>query len=217
VEATVGNTLDTPDAVATAIKTAMEAVSVGTVVVEVGDTKGDSDGMHSKNFNISISGGSITTFSLLWNTGVNKANSIAATIGYDDTSDDTGALNYTADLATTSTSAAFDGNGEVQIDLSVEPDGREAAVLSPVFDLVDADDLRVQDVAASESGSAVVDSSDIAGANKFSEYRGNSTEFTQTAARATTTPDWTQIQRGRIPVSVNKRYWQRREVLRDRV
>lgn len=217
VVATVANTTDTPDQVAAAIKTAMEAVSVGTVTVQVGDTKGDSDGMHSKKFNIAITGGGITTFNLLWNTGANKANSIAATIGYDDTADDSGALNYTGDNGVTGAPITFDGNGEVQIDTAVEPDARIAAVLSPVFDIVDPDDLRVQDIAASESGGSVVDYSEIAGANKFSEYRGNDTEFTQTAAKATTTPDWTAIQRGRIPASVNKRYWQRRETLRIRV
>jgi hypothetical protein len=217
VVATVANTTDTPDQVAAAIKTAMEAVSVGTVTVEVGNAKDSSDGMHSKKFNIAITGGGITAFSLLWNTGANKANSIAATIGFDDTADDTGALNYTSDNQVTSGPVTFDGNGEVQIDTAVEPDARLAAVLSPVFDLVDPDDLRVQDVAASESGNSVVDSAETAGANKYSEYRGNDTEFQQTDAKATTTPDWTQVQRGRIPASVNKRYWQRRESLRVRV
>ena len=36
-------------------------------------------------------------FELSWNTGANKAQSVANTIGYDDSADDTGAANYTAD------------------------------------------------------------------------------------------------------------------------
>jgi len=37
------------------------------------------------------------TFELLWNSGANKTRSIADTIGFDDSADDTGASNYTAD------------------------------------------------------------------------------------------------------------------------
>jgi len=41
----------------------------------------------------------VGNFKLLWNSGVNKARSIATTIGYDDSADDTGSDNYTADYA----------------------------------------------------------------------------------------------------------------------
>lgn len=55
------------------------------------------------NDNASVGGGKFTltsnggTFSLLWNTGTNTANSIGATLGFSVAADDTGALTYTAD------------------------------------------------------------------------------------------------------------------------
>jgi len=45
-------------------------------------------------FTIAASG----NFTLRWNTGTHKANSIATTIGFSDAADDTGAATYTADL-----------------------------------------------------------------------------------------------------------------------
>jgi len=50
----------------------------------------------TKKFTITRSAG---TFSILWNTGTNKATAIAALIGYATAADDTGGLTYTSDTA----------------------------------------------------------------------------------------------------------------------
>jgi hypothetical protein len=62
----------------------MNAVS-STCVVTYSDS--------TNKFTISRTG----TLSLLWNSGTNKSRSVAGTIGFDDTADDTGSSSYTAD------------------------------------------------------------------------------------------------------------------------
>jgi len=73
------------DTLCTEIKSKMEAAGALTYTVTYSDT--------TNKFTIAASG----TFSLLWNTGANKANSVADTIGFDDSADDTGSASYTAD------------------------------------------------------------------------------------------------------------------------
>jgi len=75
------------DELAAHIETQMDATpSADTFAVEYLDA--------SNKFKITDDAG---TFELLWNTGANKARSIAGTIGFNDAADDTGAANYTAD------------------------------------------------------------------------------------------------------------------------
>jgi len=75
------------DEIAAHIETQMDATpSADTFTVEYLDA--------SNKFKITDDAGN---FELLWNTGANKARSIAGTIGFSDAADDTGAANYTAD------------------------------------------------------------------------------------------------------------------------
>jgi hypothetical protein len=69
-----------------AIKVKLDAAGVETYTISYGAATG--------KWTISHAG---STLSLLWNTGANKANSIASTIGFIDTSDDTGSVSYTGD------------------------------------------------------------------------------------------------------------------------
>lgn len=57
----------------------------------------------TNKFTISAS----STFSLLWSTGANKANSVGTHIGYDMTQDDTGSNSYTADYLRIHNAAGF--------------------------------------------------------------------------------------------------------------
>lgn len=125
-----------------AIKTALEAVGAGTYTV--------SRDITTKKFTIVQTAGP-GTFQLLWNTGSNKAQSIATDIGFADTADDTGSLTYTGDSAVESvyqhvfTPAAaaehplytlfgergslykkYAGTGVGQLTISVPPDNRLA-------------------------------------------------------------------------------------------
>ena len=71
----------------TAIKTELEDAGALTYTVTYDRA--------TRKFTIAASGG----FSLLWNTGTNKAVDISALCGYSDAADDTGAATYTADNA----------------------------------------------------------------------------------------------------------------------
>jgi len=74
------------DELAAHIEVQMETVCSDTFTVEYLEV--------SNKFKIT---NGVGTFQLLWNTGTNKARSVAGTIGFDDSADDTGAANYTAD------------------------------------------------------------------------------------------------------------------------
>jgi hypothetical protein len=76
-----------PKELASALETAMNAVSTG-ITVSYSNSTG--------KFTIAKASG---TLSLLWSTGTNTANSIGATLGYVVASDDTGSLSYLADNA----------------------------------------------------------------------------------------------------------------------
>lgn len=71
------------------IESAMEAVTTEDVSVAFAST-----GANAGKFTIACSG---AVFSLLWDTGVNSANSAGTLLGYDVASDDTGSLSYNAD------------------------------------------------------------------------------------------------------------------------
>lgn len=78
------------DTLATEIKTRLDAAGASTYTVTYSDS--------TNKFTITsdgLGGGGI--FTLLWNSGANKARSVAGTIGFDDSADDNGALTYTAD------------------------------------------------------------------------------------------------------------------------
>ena len=78
-----------PEALATAIQTALQAAAtVDTLTCSYNNSTG--------KFTLASDG---TTFSLLWNTGANTANTIGTTIGFAVAADDTGALTYTSDSA----------------------------------------------------------------------------------------------------------------------
>jgi len=87
--ATITTGIYNVDTLCTEIKTQLEAVGTGTYTIEYIES-----GSNANKFKITKSAGALL---LLWNTGVNKANSIATTIGYDDSANDTGSLSYTAD------------------------------------------------------------------------------------------------------------------------
>lgn len=70
----------------TEIKTRLDAAGGDTYTVTFSESTG--------KFTIESDG---ATFELEWNTGANKANSIADTIGFDDAADDTGDTEYTGD------------------------------------------------------------------------------------------------------------------------
>lgn len=73
---------------ASAIQTAMQTLSTDTITCTYSSTTG--------KFTIASNG---AAFSLLWNTGANTANTIAAKIGFSAAADDTAALTYTSDNA----------------------------------------------------------------------------------------------------------------------
>ena len=78
-----------PEALALAIQTALQsAATVDTLTCSYSNTTG--------KFTIASDG---SLFSLLWNTGTNAANTIAAKIGFSAAADDTAALTYTSDSA----------------------------------------------------------------------------------------------------------------------
>jgi hypothetical protein len=77
-----------PHALADAIESAMDALTADTITVTYSDSTG--------KFTLASTGG---TFSLLWNTGTNTANTIGTTIGFTVAADDTGAATYTSDNA----------------------------------------------------------------------------------------------------------------------
>jgi len=75
-----------PEELASAIQTAMDAATTDNITVTYSNSTG--------KFTIASDGG---TLSLLWNTGSQTAETIAALIGFDDSANDTGALSYTSD------------------------------------------------------------------------------------------------------------------------
>ncbi len=77
-----------PHKLAQAIEDAMNVLTADTVTVTYSDTTG--------KFTLASTGG---TFSLLWNTGTNTANSIGTTLGFSVAANDTGASTYTSDNA----------------------------------------------------------------------------------------------------------------------
>ena len=92
-----------PNQLAEAIQTAMNAATGDTITVTYEDIGADQG-----KFTFSSTGG---TFSLLWNTGANTANTIASAIGFSSAADDTGSTSYTGDNAITLSSPqtpAFD-------------------------------------------------------------------------------------------------------------
>jgi len=89
--AITAKTYRTPTDLATAIETAMDAVSGDDITVIYTDAICDDD---VGKFVISTAGGSL---SLLWLTGTNTNTSIGQTIGFDTSADDTGSTSYTAD------------------------------------------------------------------------------------------------------------------------
>lgn len=79
-----------PYDLAQAIADAMNALTTDTITVTYSDS--------TNKFTFASSGG---TFSLLWNTGANTANTIGDKIGFSVAADDTGASSYVADSALT--------------------------------------------------------------------------------------------------------------------
>lgn len=77
-----------PHDLAAAIQTAMDALTADNITVTYSDSTG--------KFTLASDGG---TFSLLWNSGTNTANTMGATLGFSVAADDTGASSYTADNA----------------------------------------------------------------------------------------------------------------------
>ena len=77
-----------PHELAAALQTAMNGATTETITVSYSDTTGQ--------FTLAATG---AIFSLLWNTGVNTANTIGDLLGFDVAADDTGALTYTGDSA----------------------------------------------------------------------------------------------------------------------
>lgn len=78
-----------PHDLASAIQTAMDGLTAETITCTYSDSTG--------KFTIATS--TSTIFSLLWNSGVNAANTIAAKIGFSAAANDTGATSYIADNA----------------------------------------------------------------------------------------------------------------------
>lgn len=78
-----------PHELATALTTAMNALTTETMLVEYSDSTG--------KFTVSTSTSAV--LSLLWNTGTNTANTVGDKIGFTVASDDTGVTTYTSDSA----------------------------------------------------------------------------------------------------------------------
>lgn len=76
----------TASELAAEIKSKMEAATGDTITVTFSTSTG--------KWTIASDGG---TLSLLWNSGTNNANSVAESIGFDSSADDTGAVTYTGD------------------------------------------------------------------------------------------------------------------------
>lgn len=90
--ATVADGLYSASEYATAIAAALNAAAGHALTYACAYSK------KTNRFTISASG----AFSLLWDSGANKTVSIAASAGYDDSADDTGAASYLADTAISS-------------------------------------------------------------------------------------------------------------------
>lgn len=80
-----------PDDLASALQTAMQAQSAGTITVTYSDSTG--------KYTIAYTG--VGLFTLPWNTGANTANTVGDKIGFSTAADDTGAITYTSDNALT--------------------------------------------------------------------------------------------------------------------
>lgn len=78
-----------PYELASALQTAMDALTADNITVTWNDF-----GANKGKFTLASDGG---TFSLLWNTGANTANTIGATLGFSVAADDTGASSYNSD------------------------------------------------------------------------------------------------------------------------
>jgi hypothetical protein len=207
-----GSPYNTSAALAAAVAAAMNATATT-------QTHSDVFSATTKRHTITNTTGVLLT--MPWLTGPNNAISIAGDLGY--TADDAGATFYVADDASTvgagggipalAAPALLDGNGFWGINTNIEPTGTSARVISPVIDFGDDYVPDVQLVRASESGVAVVDTTK-ATAQRDSGLRANAVTFNRTDPGGTTNPDWTDVQRNRIPVVVAKRFQQRREILR---
>ena len=85
----------TPQELASALETAINALTTQTFTVTYSDSTG--------KFTVASSTSAVV--SLLWSTGVNTARTIGAKIGFDTAADDTGATTYTSDNALTLTAS----------------------------------------------------------------------------------------------------------------
>lgn len=83
-----------PHELAQAIQDAMNSLSADLIAVSYYDNDAQNSGSKSGKFKISSAGGELN---LLWNTGVNTANTISSKIGFSSASDDTSALTYDSD------------------------------------------------------------------------------------------------------------------------
>lgn len=102
--ATVSTGTYSASTLATEIKTQLEAVGGDTYTITYDATTG--------KWTLASDGG---TLSFLWDTGGNKASSIAGTIGFDDSADDTGSTTYTSD------NIAIHTEERVVLDLTASP------------------------------------------------------------------------------------------------
>jgi hypothetical protein len=131
-----------PHEVASALQTAMNAQTTETITV----TYDDSTGKYT------IATSTSATFSLLWNTGTNTANTIGDAIGFSVAADDTGATTYTSDSAQDYSAAytpSYDGQNPY-VAKSNEffiSDGTESSVTCfPASEVVQTFDLAKTDI-----------------------------------------------------------------------
>lgn len=166
------------------------------------------------------------TFNLLWNTGTHVATSIGATIGYDVTADDTGALSYKADYAITETrvngapglkAPVLFSAGVATVDKNIEPLSKSARFYTKVLDMLTARDFRGASWGGTEGAVAGswIDNSPGTVSREL-EVRGDPLTFAEDAVPASTNTDWTMFRRDKPPVpTINEQFYQLRCELRE--
>jgi hypothetical protein len=176
-----------PEALALAIQNAMNAAATADTFTVVYNSKGADAG----KFTFTSDG---SLFSILWNTGVNTANTIGATIGFSVGADDTGALTYTSDSALSWASPqtpSFDGSSPLTAknqEVLFGDDSSDINCINPstVSITINNEKASINDICAlsGQSGSVVTARSQTIGftaiipqhcVENFARYRRNDT------------------------------------------
>ncbi len=173
-------------------------------------------------FRVSSSG---EFLSLLWNTGTDVATSASAPLGFDDASDDTGAVEYEGDFPrvvgkgsrapSDATAAVYNGTSFFWYpDVVLEPEGKSCCSVSPVEDNHRPVKLQYASIMKYVDGLGEIDN-ELANVTRKIEVRGRNTPFRMFQEDGTNLVDWTMIELNEvIPITTACRYWQYRVVPR---